>query len=196
MKAATGGFIAGIIYFAAIPTYSLMLSLNIRTAILADAAVITTLSVTTFTETFAHCNSAADMAMYLSTEMNPAKLERELDDNSNTFFIASVDGKDIGFAKVRNSLAPPELEHTHALEIERLYVLRDYHSMKAGAALMTRCLAFAREHNYNTVWLGVWEHNHKAIAFYDRWGFSAFGSHIFMLGIDEQTDVLMSKEIE
>jgi ribosomal protein S18 acetylase RimI-like enzyme len=96
---------------------------------------------------------------------------------------------------MRTTYTPEELKDRRPIEIERIYVLQQYHDKKAGAALMAHCMEYATNNGYNTIWLGVWEHNHRAISFYKRWGFELFGSHPFILGDDHQTDVLMKKEL-
>ncbi len=169
--------------------------IHIREAGVADAHVITTLGITTFTETFAADNKKEDMDKYLREEMSLECLAAELADKSNTFYLAFYDGAEAGFAKVRATKISPQLAGQNALEIERLYVLQQHHGHKIGAALMGQCLQHAGELGCSTAWLGVWEHNRKAIAFYQRWGFEPFGSHIFRLGDDEQTDMLMKKAL-
>ncbi len=165
----------------------------IRIAEPEDAAILTQLAVATFVETFAADNTKEDMDKYVLTEMNQGKIATELADSTNTFYLASFDGNPAGFAKVRATETPAELAGNLPLEIERLYVLQQYQSHKIGAALMTKCISHAIENRFNMVWLGVWEHNQKAINFYKRWGFEFFGSHIFRLGNDEQIDMLMKK---
>ena len=169
--------------------------ITIITADRSYAAVLTTLGATTFLQTFEKDNSPEDMAKYLAEEMNLEKITDELNDPANTFYLALSADSPVGFAKVRGRCAPSEPEDPNAMEIERLYVLQAYHGHKIGAALMQHCLDHARAHGYTTVWLGVWEYNHKAIAFYRRWGFAFFGSHSFWVGNDEQTDLLMKKQL-
>lgn len=168
---------------------------NIIVATPLHADVITRLSQITFTETFAHCNSEEDMAIYIANDMSHERINGELLNPDNTFFIAFVNDIPAGFAKVRSSKNPAELAGQTAMEIERLYVLAEYHGHKIGAALMQHCLDTANRSGFNTVWLGVWEHNQKAIAFYQRWGFTFFGQHIFTLGTDDQTDLLMKRPV-
>ena len=81
------------------------------------------------------------------------------------------------------------------IEIERIYVRKEYLGKKVGGLLMKKCLELAQQKGYTLVWLGVWEHNAKAIAFYEKWGFEKFGSHAFLLGNDLQTDWLMKKNL-
>jgi ribosomal protein S18 acetylase RimI-like enzyme len=160
-----------------------------------EATAITSLSVTTFTETFAAQNDADDMARYLEEEMSLEQLTKELSDTQNYFFLATYDGTPAGYAKARATKIPTALAGRKPLEIERIYVLQAHHGKKVGAGLMQHCMEHARTNGYDVIWLGVWEHNYKAVNFYKRWGFELFGSHIFRLGTDDQTDVLMKKEI-
>ncbi len=82
-----------------------------------------------------------------------------------------------------------------AVEIERIYVLRECQGAGVGQQLRNNALDVARSLGARTVWLGVWEHNSRAIAFYRRNGFEEFGEHLFMPGSDEQRDVLMRKKV-
>lgn len=169
--------------------------LSIHTADVSAAELIAAISVTTFTQTFADSNSKEDMDKYLAQEMNVDKIKCELQDPDSTFFLAWDDATLAGFAKVNSDVKADAPLSASPLEIERLYVLNAYHGKKVGAALMNHCLAFAHRNHHSTIWLGVWEHNHKAIAFYKKWGYEPFGTHIFRLGTDDQTDILMKKEV-
>jgi ribosomal protein S18 acetylase RimI-like enzyme len=160
-----------------------------------DAAVLTRLSVSTFRESFGPHNRQEDMDKYIEDAMSVTKLTQELQDSGNHFFLVSCDAETVGYAKMRSIEQLPELSEHKQVEIERIYVDQRYHSRKIGAALMAHCLDHARRGSYDVVWLGVWEHNHKAVTFYRKWGFELFSSHPFMLGYDLQTDVLMKKHL-
>jgi ribosomal protein S18 acetylase RimI-like enzyme len=170
------------------------LPLVIERATTAECAELTELSVTTFVDSFGADNDPSDMALYLATEMNKEKLATELADTGNSFFIARLNGEAVGYIKLRGD-TPEELQPARCVEIERIYVRKAYHDRKVGAALMQHAHDYAVAGNYEIIWLGVWEHNARAIAFYNRWGFTLFGSHIFRLGTDDQTDVLMKKTV-
>ncbi len=150
------------------------------------------ISADTFYETFASSNTAEDMADYLVRHLGHDPLRQELSDSRNYFYLATVDTHTAGYCKLRQSEAPPELAHEQAIELERLYVSARYQSQKVGAALMRHAIDTATASKASVLWLGVWEHNHKAISFYHKWGFTTFGSHGFQLGSDLQTDLLMS----
>ena len=171
-------------------------NLIIKRANTGDASQLRELSVSTFQETFGPpVNKQEDMDSYIEDQMSMEQLCAELADNENLFFLAYYQDQLIGYVKMRAKIIPTELEQYHPIEIERLYVIKEYQSKKAGAALMNYCLAYATQHSYDMVWLGVWEHNHKALKFYKDFGFELFGSHPFVLGDDVQTDVLMKKAI-
>ena len=160
-----------------------------------DAAIVRDLSITTFVQTFADSNDPGDMEKYLAKEMSLGKIECELQDPDSIFFLAWDGNTLAGFAKVNSDVKADAPKEGCAIEIERLYTLQAYHGKKVGAQLMQHCLDHAKQNGFTVIWLGVWEHNHKAIAFYKRWGYEPYGTHIFRLGTDDQTDVLMKKTL-
>lgn len=156
-----------------------------------DAAALSKISTDTFFETFERFNTKEDMEAYLLQNFTTDRLHEELADPASQFVMALCEGMLAGYMKLRRSDPPAELATQPALEIERLYVSKPYQSKKVGAALMQHAIDTARSEGSKALWLGVWEHNPKAIAFYERWGFKTFGSHGFQLGSDLQTDLLM-----
>ena len=160
-----------------------------------DAAALRNLSITTFVQTFADANSPEDMEKYLAKEMSPGKIGCELQDPDSIFFLAWDGDTLAGFAKVNTDVKADAPKEGKTIEIERLYTLQAYQGKKVGAQLMQHCIDHARQNGFTIIWLGVWEHNHKAIAFYNRWGYVPYGTHIFRLGTDDQTDILMKKKL-
>ena len=169
--------------------------LTIKTADINDAGLLTELGITIFRATFEADNRPEDMDKYVADEMNAGKISAELRDINNRFFIAWLGETAVGYAKIRPGRTPG-LGNGKPMEIERLYVLHEYHGQKVGALLMNHCLVATRQAGCDIVWLGVWEHNIKARNFYDKWGFKLFGSHTFWLGNDPQTDVLMQLSLD
>jgi diamine N-acetyltransferase len=167
--------------------------ITITVAGINDAAMLTSLSITTFLETFLNDNKKEDMDKYIAEDMNIARLTEELGDKDSMFFLAQYNNVTVGYAKMRTTKKPAGLISSNPIELERIYVLNEYHSKKIGAALMDHCIAHAHHGRHDVLWLGVWEHNYKAVNFYKRYGFEFFGSHIFRLGDDDQTDMLMKK---
>lgn len=168
--------------------------ISIRHASVDDIQLLIALGQKTFYDTFAEANTKDNMDLYLEKNFNNAQVRSEIDDADNIFLIAESGDTPAGYAKLRKGSVPPELNGRHAIEIERLYVTKELIGKNAGRQLMDRCLATARDLGFTTVWLGVWEHNPRAIAFYRKCGFEKFGSHPFMLGTDLQTDHLMKKD--
>jgi ribosomal protein S18 acetylase RimI-like enzyme len=172
-----------------------LLPVTVRNATDADAVLLAEVGARTFSDTFAADNSPEDMAAYLATAFGPALQAAELADPSATFLIAEADGEAAGYAKLQLGDAPACVTGGKPIELVRLYAERKYLGRGVGAALMQACLLAAKRSGARTLWLGVWEHNHRAQTFYRKWGFTEVGSHEFRLGADIQTDILMVKEL-
>ena len=157
----------------------------------ADISQLQAIGRQTFLETFADQNTPEDMQKYLDNSFNPDKLSSELSDPDSELYFASADNNVIGYLKVNFGQAQTELKDNRSVEIERIYVLKEYHGKKVGQILYDKALEIARQRNAEYVWLGVWEENLRAISFYKKNGFVEFDKHIFKLGNDEQTDILM-----
>lgn len=149
----------------------------------------------TFSETFAQSNTTADMKRYLEENFNEHKVRTELSNPDSIFFIAWEDEKAVGYLKVNSRNAQTEIQDHTALEIERIYVRSSHHGKKVGQLLYEKALEIAEDLNKSYVWLGVWEENPRAIRFYEKNGFVAFDKHIFKMGNDEQTDIMMKKNL-
>ena len=171
------------------------MEVRITAATANDIPLLTALGRVTFDQTFARDNTASDMQQYLMENFNEARITEELADPSSNFMLAYVDQEPAGYAKVKANRIPPGVSSTPALEIERIYARQEFLGKNIGKALMEACLEFARTNGYEMVWLGVWEKNLRAIRFYEKWGFTVFGSHLFMLGTDPQTDLLMGRKV-
>ena len=171
------------------------LNVTIRRATRDDANLLADLGAHTFMEAFAADNTTEDMAAYLASNFNPEQQRAELDHPFSTFFIAEVDRVAAGYAKLHAGEPPDGIERTNSIELVRLYVSKEWHGRGVGEALMRACLDEARNVGYETIWLGVWERNARAQAFYNKWDFRSVGEHIFQLGSDPQRDILMERVI-
>jgi diamine N-acetyltransferase len=169
--------------------------ISVRLAGKEDAVWIADFSHSTFSETFAQYNTAENMDHFMDKQFSKVKLIREVGVPGNIFLLAHLDGEDGGYCFLRENSSPPELGGASGIEIARIYAGRGMIGKGIGKALMDRCLQIAREKGYAWIWLGVWEHNQRAITFYTKWGFEKFGEHVFMLGHDEQTDWMMKKRL-
>lgn len=161
---------------------------------LSDLAQLQKIGRLTFFETFAAGNTEENMKNYLEEGFSEDKLSRELADPDSQFYFAILGDDIIGYLKVNFGSSQTELKDKSALEIERIYVLKDFHGKKIGQLLYDKAIALAKEMNKKYVWLGVWEENPRAIGFYKKNGFIEFDKHIFKLGDDEQTDIMMRLE--
>ena len=170
-------------------------TLNIRRARIEDANLLAELGAQTFAETFTEDNTPEDLAAYLAASFNLEKLTAELTDPLSLFFIAEIDGHAAGYAKLHAGKALVGIEGQKPIELVRLYVSRKWLGRGVGQALMQRCINEAREIGFQTIWLGVWERNNRALAFYRKWNFHEVGEHIFQLGSDPQRDILMQRAI-
>lgn len=168
----------------------------IRQATVADAELLQDLSAHTFYQAFGEQNTSSNMAAYMASAFTDDLLQDELKSNDSIFFLATIDGKTAGYAKLRKNASHPELQQLKAIEIHRLYVLKSMIGKKIGKALMETCLQQAQNEDFEVIWLGVWEHNTHAIQFYKKWGFEIFSFHIFKLGSDNQKDFLMKKQLK
>lgn len=149
----------------------------------------------TFYETFADGNTEEDMQKYLSEGFSTAKLTAELNDENSEIYFAKQDNEVIGYLKLNFGQSQTELKDDQALEIERIYVLKEFHGKKVGQLLYDKALEVAKLKNADYIWLGVWEENPRAINFYKKNGFVEFDKHIFRLGNDEQIDIMMKLEV-
>ena len=145
----------------------------------------------TFAETFSESNSATNMRTYLDEGFSLEKLTTELNNPNSECYFATLNNTIIGYLKVNFGDSQTELKESKALEIERIYVLAQFHGKAVGQMLYDKAIAIAKSQNSEYVWLGVWEENQRAIRFYEKNGFVAFDKHIFRLGDDEQTDIMM-----
>lgn len=157
-----------------------------------DVLALQKISKQTFIEAFTDANTPEDMELFLAKHFESQKLLRELEEKDSLFYFAqTAEGQPVGYLKLNIGQAQSEFQTADALEIERIYVLQAFHGKKVGQILMEKSLQVAKEMGKTYIWLGVWEKNEKALAFYRKNGFEAFDTHIFVVGDDAQTDILM-----
>lgn len=149
----------------------------------------------TFSETFLEHNDPADVAAFLAATYAPEKQAAELVDPATIVLVAELDRVAVGFAKLHAGATPPCVVGLAPIELSRLYVSREQLGRGVGEALMSRVVEEAERAGRATLWLGVWERNERAQRFYRRWGFEVVGEHVFVVGSDPQTDLVMSRGI-
>lgn len=171
--------------------------MRIRQAIPDDATALAALATKAFRNAFAADNSPKDIDAYVRQAFSLERVQSELADAGNIFLLACTTGRDIaGYAKLRQGTVDESVVGPDPIEIERLYADPDRIGQGIGAALMRACLDEAATQGHRTIWLGVWVRNQRAISFYERWRFHPVGSHAFMLGSDEQTDLIMERPVD
>jgi diamine N-acetyltransferase len=170
-------------------------SVTIRDATLDDAEALVSIGIRTFRDTFDEMNTPENMILYLNANFTVKKIREEINESGTLFFLAEIDDQLVGYARIRSNKSTDAEGLKNPMEIERLYVDKKQIGQRIGYLLMKTCMQYAEEKNYQTVWLGVWENNERALEFYRKWGFVKFGQHVFMLGNDAQTDLLMKKEL-
>lgn len=169
---------------------------KIRKATKNDLKNIHTIAVTTFLETYSSVNSEENMLNYLSENYSLEQLTQEINNPFSEFHLAVLDHKIIGFLKINFGEAQTEIKDKQSVEIERIYVLREFHGKKIGQFLFEKALAVAKTRQAKYLWLGVWEKNPKAIRFYQKNNLTEFDKHIFKLGNDEQIDIMMKIDLQ
>lgn len=170
-------------------------NLEIRKATKKDNAILHAIAVTTFTETYAAFNTEENMRNYLAYNYSLEQLTREVNNPDSEFYLVVLEQKTIGFLKLNFGAAQTEIKDKQSVEIERIYVLNEFHGKKIGKLLFDKALEIARKHSAKYLWLGVWEKNPKAIRFYQKNGLMAFDNHIFKFGDEGQIDILMKIEL-
>ena len=145
--------------------------------------------------TFASSNSKENMDKFLQESFSKEALINEVGAFGNIFLLAYEIEKPIGYVRLREDNNPPILAGIISMEIARLYVSKDAIGKGIGKLLMQESISIAKQRGKSLIWLGVWEHNKRAIDFYTKWGFEKFATHFFKLGDDNQTDWLMKKSL-
>lgn len=164
---------------------------NIREASIAELETLQQISKSTFTETFSVHNTEENMSNYLHNNLSLEKLGEEMKNPKSSFYFAQTKGEVIGYLKLNVGAAQNEWKEETGIEIERIYVLKKYHGHRIGQLLFEKAISIARSMEMQYVWLGVWEKNERAIAFYTKNGFKVVDEHLFKLGDDVQNDYLM-----
>jgi ribosomal protein S18 acetylase RimI-like enzyme len=168
---------------------------TIRHATVADAKLLSELALKIFLDTFAAQNGPDDIALHARRSYSVEIQRSELEDSKLTYLIAEMDGKPAGFAMI----GEPRSESCEGLdtpvELFRFYVDKDWHGKGVAAPMMDACYEEARARGGRTICLSVWEHNPRAIRFYEKIGYRKAGTQPYLLGTDMQTDWLMMKEV-
>lgn len=167
--------------------------MNVRQATVEDIDVLVQIARKSFYGAFARFpeNSPEDLKSYMDRAYTVEVFSAELADEDITYFVAEIEGKLVGYAKLKRNSCEEGVTGDNPIELCRLYNLQEFIGKGVGRALILKCLEFAKANWHDTIWLGVWEDNTSAINFYRKFGFEKCGEHVFQLGENPQTDWLM-----
>ncbi|MFV5688110.1 GNAT family N-acetyltransferase [Flavobacterium sp. ZT3R25] len=165
--------------------------IEIKKATLSDLETIQKIGTQTFIETFAAVNTPENIANYVTESFNSEQLASELNNVNSQFYLATSGNEILGYLKINFGDAQTETINKNALEVHRIYVSQAFHGKNVGQLLIDKVKKIGQETGVDYIWLGVWEENHRALRFYSKNGFVEFDKHVFTLGNEEQTDLLM-----
>lgn len=154
-----------------------------------------TISIEIFTDTFKEYNTSENLQNYLDKAYNKNQLQQDLENINSEFYFIYVNGDVAGYMKLNIEDAQTEKVAEKAMEVERIYIKKEYQKLGLGKRLILKAMALARKQNKKYIWLGVWEHNTNAMAFYTKMEFIQKGSHDFYMGDEKQTDIIMIKRV-
>lgn len=160
-----------------------------------EIQILSDISANCFYDTFYRYNTKENMDLFLAQSFNKDVLEQEAKQQYNYFFFSKSGNDILGYMKLSDAETPPELKEFNAIEIARIYVTTEKMGTGVGKSMMDFAISFAGKLTKKIIWLGVWEHNKRAINFYNNYDFKKFGEHIFMVGNDPQTDWLLKRNI-
>lgn len=171
------------------------MTINLKKCTIEDLPVLQKISYETFNETFKHQNSPENMNSYLERAFNLKQLEKEILTISSQFFFAYFNNEIAGYLKINTNDAQSEKMGDESLEIERIYIKNKFQKHGIGKYLFNKAMDIAVKSNKQKIWLGVWDKNENAIAFYEKMGFFQTGAHSFYMGDEEQIDFIMTKTL-
>lgn len=166
-----------------------------RLATISDTEAICVLAEKTFRDTYTEFNTPENMEIHVAKNFSTEAILADLQNNQNQYFIIELETKIVAFAKLVKDHSTKGLANKKVVEIERFYVDKNLHGQQLGRKLMDFCMNWAKENNFETIWLGVWENNQNAMQFYKKMGFEFLDKHVFVLGTEVQTDFTMKKDL-
>jgi len=169
--------------------------MNIRYGNIDDAKMLSELGARTFYDTFAKDNTPENMAAHLNNSFSPEIQFTELANPDHIFLIVDDESQTIGYAQLILNSKEEFITGNKPLEVRRIYATQEYIGKGVGKALMQAAIHEAEQRGCDSVWLGVWEKNPRAIGFYKKWGFKEVSTHLFMLGNDPQRDFILELEL-
>ena len=168
----------------------------IRACKVTEVEILRHLAYETYNQTFRSMNTAETMDKYLEAAFSRDRLQEELSSPRCGFFFMYADGELSGYLKLNEAPEQSDFNDPDSIELERIYVRREFQGRGLGKELITYAVQTARRKGKRYLWLGVWERNDKAIAFYRDMGFVVAGRHDFQMGDEIQHDLIMKRLLE
>lgn len=174
------------------------MALTIKPVELTDIEELTQLGRTTFIETYENVDDPVYLQAHLDRNHIVEIIAKEVKDARNLFFIARFNDQPVGFCKLvmNEHEQHPILQADKCIEIERMYVLKQFQGFHIGHTLLSESLNYSATNGFETIWLGVSENNERAIKIYEQWGFVYFDTHLFDFGGEMQTDLMMKRAVK
>ena len=169
--------------------------IEIRECLFSDIAGMREVAIQSYVDTFAEVNTPENMSAFLNEAYSQHKLQQEFHEPGSKLYLACEGAKIAGFLRLRISKEVEDKLGDNTIELQRLYIHKDFQNQKAGKMLMQKAIDFAIEKKFEWIWLGVWERNFNAQRFYHKWGFEKFAEHVFQMGADPQIDWLLRKKL-
>jgi len=169
--------------------------MTMKKCTLEDIMELQKISIETFIETYKDQNAPEHLNTYIENGFNLEQLKKEILNHSSQFFFIYHTEEIAGYLKINTGVAQSEEVSDDSLEVERIYVKKKFQKHGLGKQLINKALEMALEQQKKKIWLGVWEENENAIAFYQKKGFVQTGTHSFYMGDEEQADLIMTKTI-
>jgi ribosomal protein S18 acetylase RimI-like enzyme len=171
-------------------------AIRIRRATEDDAVALSVLAEKTFRDAFADSNNAANMQLHCAGSYGQAVQLAEIRDSSRETWVAESDSRLVAFVQLGLDAVLPMISSERPVEIQRFYVEASHHGAGLAHQLMAHVVARAKAGRTAVLWLGAWERNARALAFYRKWGFEVVGEHTFKLGNDLQRDLIMRRDVQ
>ncbi|WP_298792988.1 GNAT family N-acetyltransferase [uncultured Allomuricauda sp.] len=171
------------------------MELKLQPCVITDLEKLVKISKETFIDAFEKDNDPEDFASYIHKAFNKEQLLSEMENKDTEFYFVFFGQELIGYLKLNKASAQSDIKDGQSLELERIYVMRQFQGKGAGKWLLDQVIQIARRATLSYIWLGVWEKNEAAIRFYLRHGFQQFGTHPYYIGKDKQTDFLMRLDL-
>jgi len=171
-------------------------AIRIRPAEDGDALALAVLAERTFRAAFEESNAAANMQAHCAANYGQAIQLGEIRDSGRETWVVEAEDRLVAYVQLRLDAASPVISGARPVEIQRFYVDTSHHGTGLAHQLMAHVLVRAQAAGSAALWLGVWERNPRALAFYRKWRFDVVGEHTFKLGDDPQRDLVMCRGLQ